>query len=123
MTLQAADVLALTDAVRAIERPGIGARIANVVGSPIERLVGMLPARAASVISAAARKAIHAALNLSLRTLAAHDPLAGTAPPPASNWWHKAASAASGAAGGALDRKSTRLNSSHVVTSRMPSSA
>jgi hypothetical protein len=102
MTMQAADILALSDAVRVIERPSVGARIANVVGSPIERLVGMLPARAASVISAAARKAIHGALSLSLRTLATHDPLARGAPPPASNRWHKVASAASGAVGGAF---------------------
>jgi hypothetical protein len=102
MTMHAADVHALNDAVRAIERPGVGARIANVVGSPIERLVGMLPARASSAISAAARKAIHGALNLSLRTLATRDPLARGAPPPASNGWHKVASAASGAVGGAF---------------------
>jgi hypothetical protein len=102
MTMQAADVLALGDAVRAIERPSVGARIANVVGSPIERVVGMLPARASAVISAAARKAIHGALNLSLRTLSTHGPLAHGAPPPASNGWHKVASAASGAVGGAF---------------------
>ena len=102
MTLQAADVLALTDAVRAIERPSVGARIASVVGSPIERLVGMLPARAASVISGAARRAVQGALNLSLRTLATHDPLVRGAPPAASNGWHKVASAASGAVGGAF---------------------
>ena len=102
MTMHAADVHALTDAVRAIERPGVGARIANVVGSPIERLVGMLPARASAMISAAARKAIHGALNLSLRTLSTHRPLARGAPPAASNGWHKVASAASGAVGGAF---------------------
>ena len=102
MTMQADDLLALTDAVRAIERPGVGARIANLVGSPIERLVGLLPARATAVISAAARKAIHAALALSLRTLATHGPLARGAPPAASNNWHKLASAASGAVGGAF---------------------
>lgn len=102
MTMQAADTLALCDAVRAIERPSAGARIANYVGSPIERLIGMLPARATALISAAARKAIHGALNLSLRTLATHDPLATGTPPRASNVWHKLASAASGAVGGAF---------------------
>jgi hypothetical protein len=100
--MHAADVLALSDAVRAIERPGVGARIAHLVGSPIERLVGLLPARATALVSAAARKAIHGALNLSLRTLAVHDPLADAAPPPAANGWHKVASAASGAVGGAF---------------------
>ena len=39
--MHAADVLALSEAVRAIERPSVGARIASVVGSPIERLIGM----------------------------------------------------------------------------------
>ena len=101
--LQAADTLALADAGgAALERPSVGARVANVVGSPIERLIGMLPARASSVIGAAARKAIEGALKLSLRTLATNDPLAIGAPPPASNLWHKAASAASGAIGGAF---------------------
>jgi hypothetical protein len=102
MTMHAADTLALSDAVRAIERPSVGARLANLVGSPIERLIGMLPARATALISAAARKAIHGALNLSLRTLATHDPLARGTPPPAANGWHKVASAASGAVGGAF---------------------
>ncbi|HEY9027391.1 MAG TPA: EcsC family protein [Burkholderiaceae bacterium] len=102
MSMHAADVHALSDAIRAIERPGVGARLANLVGSPIERLVGLLPQRASSVISAAARKAIHASLNVSLRTLATNDALAPGAPPPASNGWHKVASAASGAVGGAF---------------------
>ena len=102
MTMHAADILALTDAVRALERPSVGARIANFVGSPIERLVGLLPARASSLISAAARKAIQGALNLSLRTLATHDPRHRDSPPRASNGWHKVASAASGAVGGAF---------------------
>jgi len=100
MTLQDADAQALSDAVRALERPGVGARIASLVGSPIERVVGLLPARATAVISAAARRAIHGALNLSLRTLATHAPI--DAPPAASNGWHKVASAASGAVGGAF---------------------
>src|ERR1700761_5678787 len=62
MKMHAADGQALTDAVRAIERPSVGARIASVVGSPIERVIGMLPARASGVISAAARKATQGAL-------------------------------------------------------------
>jgi hypothetical protein len=102
MTLHAADTLALADAVRALERPGLGARIGYLVGSPVERLISMLPARASALIGAAARKAIQGALGLSLRTLATHSPLAHAAPLPASNGWHKAASAASGALGGAF---------------------
>jgi hypothetical protein len=102
MTLQPADTLVLSDAVRALERPSVGARIANVVGSPIERLIGLLPARATSVITSAARKAIHGALNLSLRTLATNEAVKHESPPSASNVWHKVASAASGAVGGAF---------------------
>jgi hypothetical protein len=101
MTMQAADALALAEAVRLIEKPSVGARIANVVGSPIEKMIGMLPDKAAAMITTAARKAIHGALKLSLKTLATHDPMGG-APPRASDWWHKAASAASGAVGGAF---------------------
>ena len=102
MPLADADLQTLTDAVRALERPGIGARIANLAGAAIERLIGLLPARASGLIGAAARKAIHGALRVSLRTLAAPDPHAAGGPPPASNLWHKAASAASGAVGGAF---------------------
>ena len=102
MTLTAADTLALAEALRMLEQPGLGARIAGALGSPVEKLVGLLPARASSTISTAARKAIHAALRLALRTLAPHGTGGGSRPPAASNWLHLAASAASGAAGGAF---------------------
>ena len=102
MTLDPADLQALAEAVRALERPSLGARIANLVGSPVERLVSMLPARASGLIGGAARKAIEGALKMSLRTLAAPDPRAEGGRPRASNGWHKAASAASGAVGGAF---------------------
>lgn len=102
MTMRDDDAQALAEAVRLLERPSAGARLASLVGSPIEKLVALLPARASSTIAAAARKAILGALRLSLKTLQTHDPLAGQAPPRASNWLHKAASAASGAAGGAF---------------------
>jgi hypothetical protein len=98
--MNAADLLVLGDAVRRIERPSLGARIANIVGSPVEKLVAMLPARASETISSAARAAIHGALKVSLKTFAPGEP--DSNPPPARNWWHKAASAASGAAGGAF---------------------
>jgi hypothetical protein len=102
MTMTASDTLELVEAVRMLEQPGVGARIAHVVGSPIEKLIGFLPARASATISAAARKAIHAALKLSLKTLDAQAPYGRAGAPAASNWLHMAASAASGAAGGAF---------------------
>ena len=100
--MTAAEALELAEAIRMLERPGIGARIAHVVGSPIEKLVALLPAKASATISAAARKAIGGALKLSLKTLSTPDTRAGVQPPAASNWLHMAASAASGAAGGAF---------------------
>ncbi len=102
MTMSAADTLELGEAMRMLERPGVGARIANAVGSPIEKLIALLPARASAPISAAARKAIHGALRLSLTTLDSTAPRGGVEPPAASNWLHMAASAVSGAAGGAF---------------------
>ena len=42
-----------------MEKPSIGARAANLVGAPVEKLIGMLPARASETIAAAARAAIH----------------------------------------------------------------
>ena len=102
MTMDAADTQALIEAVRLIERPSVGARIASVVGAPVEKMIALLPARASSLIATAARQAIHGALKLSLHTLAAHDPRHGAPPPVASNWMHKGASAVSGAFGGAF---------------------
>ncbi|MGN6528675.1 MAG: EcsC family protein [Burkholderiaceae bacterium] len=101
MTMRVDDEAALAEAVRLLERPSLGARLAGYVGSPIEKAVGLLPRRASVLVGSAARKAIEAALKLALRTLAASDPR-GAAPPPASTGWHKAASAVSGAAGGAF---------------------
>ncbi|MET0382068.1 MAG: EcsC family protein [Burkholderiaceae bacterium] len=85
-----------------IWRPGIGARLARLAGAPIERLIGFLPARAPSMARAAAGRAVHAALRLSLKTLAFRDAHAPGMPPPPSNGWHKAAGAFSGAVGGAF---------------------
>jgi hypothetical protein len=100
--IDASDRIALMDAVHCLEHLSAGARVAHLAGAPIEKLVAMLPAKASETISAAARRAIHGALKLSLKTLPVHDPRGGVPPPAASNWWHKAAGAASGAVGGAF---------------------
>jgi hypothetical protein len=102
MTMRPDDEAALAEAVRLLERPSLGARLASFVGAPIEKAVGLLPRRASALVGAAARKAIEAALELALRTLAASDPRGAAPPPPAATGWHKAASAVSGAAGGAF---------------------
>jgi hypothetical protein len=95
------DLVDLEQALRRLHQPSLGARIANLAGAPVEKLIALLPARATGAIAGATRQAIHAALKLSLRTLAPHD--ARTGPPPrAATAWHKIAGAASGAAGGAF---------------------
>ena len=100
-TLVAEDRLALMDAVRCLEHPSVGARIAHLAGAPIEKLVAMLPAKATETLTAATRRAIQAALKLSLKTIPT-SPGDRQAPPAAANGWHKVASAASGALGGAF---------------------
>lgn len=91
----------LQTAVSLLENPGLGAKIADLIGSPIEKAIAMLPARANSKISAVTKQVIEHTLNLSLKTLDTHDPASGDAPKPA-NGWHMAATAATGALGGAF---------------------
>ena len=42
MTMEAADALALADAVRRLEHPGPGVRLASLLGSPVREGVGRL---------------------------------------------------------------------------------
>ena len=62
ISLAAEDRIALIDAVRCLEHPSVGARIAHVIGAPIEKLVAKLPAKATETLTAATRRAIHGAL-------------------------------------------------------------
>jgi hypothetical protein len=92
----------LRAAVDLLENPSFGVKVADFIGTPIERAIALLPARATTVIGSATRKAIQGALKLSLKTLDHHDPKAGLETPAASNWWHTAATATTGAVGGAF---------------------
>jgi len=96
------DVIALKNAVKLLENPSLGAKIANLIGTPIEKAIALLPNKATESIGTAAQKAIHGALKLSLKTLEYHDQESDEAPPESSDWWHMAAVAATGAIGGAL---------------------
>lgn len=96
------DVLDLKKAVRLLQNPSLGAKIADIIGTPIEKAVALLPSKATESIGSAVQKAIHAALRLSLKTLDHHDPESGEEPPEASDWWHIAAIATTGAIGGAF---------------------
>jgi len=96
------DLKSLQGAVLLLENPSIGAKIANIVGTPIEAAIARLPDKATMTISVATQKAIHGALRLSLKTLTLHDLNSDLEPPESSNWWHIAATATTGAVGGAF---------------------
>src|SRR5207253_2372761 len=89
------DRAALLRAVQLLEHPGLAARLASMVGRPIELIGRVLPASAAQVITGATTKGLEVALQVALRTMR-------RAPHPGSQLLHKALAAASGAAGGAF---------------------
>lgn len=90
----------LRAAVEMLEKPGFGAKVAHLVGAPIERAIALLPEPATRAIVAATRQAIGGALKLSLKTLGLPAPDAPAQA--ASPRWHLAAGATSGALGGAF---------------------
>ena len=96
------DLKDLNTAVKLLENPSLGAKIADFVGTPIEKAIALLPDTATETIGSATQKAIHGALKLSLKTLDHHDPESGEEPPESSDWWHMAATATTGAIGGAF---------------------
>jgi hypothetical protein len=63
------DSLTLARAVQSLEHPGFAARLANMVGKPIELIGDALPAAIRYSISSATSEALHAALKVALRTM------------------------------------------------------
>ena len=96
------DLKALRVAVQLLENPSLGAKVADIIGTPVEKAIALLPSKALARVRIATHKAIDGALRLSLKTMDYHDPADGVAPPEASNWWHMAATATSGAVAGAF---------------------
>jgi hypothetical protein len=99
-TLGPHDLELLRQAVHRLERPSFGARVASLAGTPLEKLVGLLPRRANAVIGFATRKAIGAALRVALTTLDTRARPAGLRS--SADRWHLGATAATGAVGGAF---------------------
>src|SRR5215469_10171821 len=66
-----ADAAALARAVAALEHPGFAARLANMLGKPVELLGAALPPYASQAIATATSKGLDAALKVALRTLRA----------------------------------------------------
>jgi hypothetical protein len=80
-----------------LEHPGLAAKVANYVGSPVEKGMKLLPKRVQKGIHSATEKALMKALEVAVKSLGA-----GRGAKPARNGMHKAAVAASGAIGGAF---------------------
>ena len=91
--MQTAELIELKRAVDLLENPNWIAKIANIIGLPIEWFIKKLPKRANKIISAAVNKSLLAALKAAVLTM-------GRSRQPASKWWHRLAVVVSGGAGG-----------------------
>src|ERR1051326_2369487 len=139
------DLAALRRAAQSLEQPSLASRLTNMLGKPIELIEHALPASASQVIAAATSKALEAALQVALATMRRRPHAASQILHKA---LATASGAAGGAFGLAAlpfelpvstiimlrsiadiarsegehlsdpDRKSTRLNSSHIPLSR-----
>jgi hypothetical protein len=86
---------ALRGAVRALERPSFAARLANLVGKPLEIVGHALPGPVRDAVSGAVEAALKASLRVALTTLPKQHATSHRA-------LHRGLAAASGAVGGAL---------------------
>src|SRR5450755_2570260 len=89
------DTDALRDAVQLLEYASLAARLANMIGKPVELLGKALPAGASQAITTATTKSLEAALKVALLTIRG-------GPQESSQLLHRALAVASGAAGGAF---------------------
>lgn len=96
MTLTAEDRDALAYAIALLENPGLAAKVTGLIGMPIEKAFGLLPARWADAVNAATRKSLEVALHAALVTLDERRQLKSR------DLLHKLAVAATGAGGGAF---------------------
>lgn len=87
----------LARAVARLETVSLAARIAAMVGTPIEALRNRLPTGVQSMLDGAVRKALAAAMQAALRASPSANPI-----PMPTAWFHRGLAAASGAAGGAF---------------------
>lgn len=96
MVLANEDLERLAYAHQLLEHPGFGARIINLLGTPIEKGFRLLPAGWKGQVQSAARAALDKALIIAVKSLG---PSPRRAP---ANLLHKLAVTATGAAGGAF---------------------
>lgn len=95
MPLADHDLQALRAAVQSLEHPGLPARLAGMVGRPLDLLARALPPGATQIISTATQKGLEAALKVAVLTMK-------DTPAEGSRLLHKSLAMASGAFGGAF---------------------
>jgi len=95
-TLSAQELRELSFAKSLLENPGLTARMAGIVGKPIEHGFKLLPSGWQSVVHKAAKGALLKALGLAVRTIGSKNPKR------ASERFHKLLVGASGGIGGAF---------------------
>lgn len=88
------DIEALRCAKNALENPGLAAKIANLLGLPIEAALKSLPTKWSAVIHRATERSLMAALKTALATVD------GRGASPAQNIFHRVVVGATGAVGG-----------------------
>ena len=93
MSMEKSDTDALRNAVQLLEHASLAARLANMIGKPVELLGRALPAGASQAIATATTKSLEAALKVALLTIRG-------GPQESSQLLHRALAVASGAAGG-----------------------
>jgi hypothetical protein len=96
MALSKPDLDDLRYAKSLLENPSLAARITAVLGIPIEKAIELLPRKATTAITTAARASLNKALQVAVATMD------GRAQPRSRDILHKLAVAATGAGGGAF---------------------
>ena len=97
MTIQKAELDELRQAKRLLENPGLAAKLASYVGTPVEKGKKLRPSRWQKGVHSATEKALMKALEVAVKSLGARSGIQG-----ARNKAHRMAAAASGAIGGAF---------------------
>lgn len=92
--LNARELADLRRAKQLLESPGLSARLAGLLGRPIEKGLAMLPKGASAKVQKLTRAALFQALHLAVLSLG------NRRPKRSSERWHKVLAGASGAAGG-----------------------
>lgn len=91
------DIAALRKAKDILEHPALTAKLADLVGTPIEKALDLLPKGGKKKVGEVTSAALSKCVKLSIKTLDLEDIGAES-----SDWWHKLGVACTGTAGGAF---------------------